>query len=454
MRITGFAEGFDAQAMVEALMAAARVPIETTNQLAYEQELKLVAWDRVEANLGALRGAASDLTSLSTWQQMATTSSSQSVATLSATSAAAEGSYSVHVSQLATSHRVGSDAQADITSALGLEGTFTVGGQEVTVEAGASLENIRDAINLAAHDMAEEDAVEATIVDTTLVLTRRQTGTTGISLADGTGDVLETLGVLDASKAVKNELQQGKDMQATVMNIPVTRSSNTGLDDIITGVTLDIVGEGDSTLTVGRDRSTVKSLINSFIGTYNATMEAIEAQGTGSVEGDDGFVPATLQGDSLLRSILSKSRSLITATSTDESLDETLDSLRKIGIATTGKENRLSLVDSEALDEALERDFDAVEDLFRSYDGGIMREFEDHVRSLTSAVDGAINRRQESIQNKVDRYDEKIAKMERSLESYEEQLWNQFTAMETTIAMMQQQSQYLTSILAFDKDED
>jgi flagellar hook-associated protein 2 len=446
MRITGFADGFDSEAMVSALMEVARSQQDRYNELAYEQELKLAAWNRVESSLGTLQDKAYDLTSMSTWEQMDTTASNSSVLSLSATTLAAEGNYDITVSKMAQAHRIGSDAQADTTSPLGLAGQFTIGGEPITIDTDASLENIRDAINLAAHSMADDEAVEATIVDTTLVLTRKQTGATQISLSDDSGDVLESLGILDASKAVKNELSVARDLQAQIMGIDITRSSNTNLDDIITGVTLDITGEGTSTFSVSHDRDSVKSLIQDFISTYNSTMEALESQGNATVGGDSDVVAATLQGDSLLRSIESKSRSLITGSDDTGTLADGLESLRKIGIWTSGKENRLSITDSAAFNDALENNFDDVEDLFRDYNAGIMRKFETYMKSLTSSVDGAVNRRQQGIQDRVDAYDEKIADMERSLTAYQDQLWEQFTTMETTIAGFQQQSNYLSSI--------
>lgn len=446
MRITGFADGFDSESMVTALMNVARSQQDRYNELAYNEELKLAAWNKVETSVGQLKSLSFQLTSYSTWGQMSATATNSAVLNATASSGASEGTYSVSVSKLAQSHRVGSDAQTSATVELGLAGTFTVGGQEVTVGIADSLETIRDAINQAALSMADEDAVRASIVDTTLVLTRKATGATEMALTDVTGDVLESLGILDATKAVKNELTAAQNLEAKVMGIDIVRSTNTKLTDVIGGVTLNLTAEGQSNFTIQHDRETVKSLILDFVDTYNATMESIEEQGKATVETDGGVTAATLQGDSLLRSIQSKSRSLLTADDTTGTLDSSLNSLRKLGIWTTSKENRLSVADSAALDDALADNFQGVEDLFRDYSGGIMRKFDDYLKSLTSAIDGTINRREQGIQDKVDGYDDKIAAMERSLTAYEEQLWNQFTAVETVIASFQQQSKYLTSL--------
>jgi flagellar hook-associated protein 2 len=446
MRITGFAEGFDSQAMVNALMEVERMPIYRLDEMAYYEEQKLSAWNGVESDVSKLETKVEQLTSLSTWEQMVATTENEDVLTLAADDNAAEGSYDIDVDHLATSHRIGSDAQTDAASPLGLNGDFTIGGEKVVVTADSTLADIRDAINLAAANMADDDKVQAAIIDTTLVIRRQATGSTEINLSDGTGDVLENLGVLDGTKTVKNELTQALDLAATVSGVDISRAENTGLEDVIAGVTLNIHDAGTTTFTVGRDRETVKSLINDFVSAYNATMAKVESAGEATVQSGEDVVPATLQGDSLLRSLQTRSRTIVTAADDSGTLDTNYNSLRKIGIWTTGRDNRLSVTDTEALDDALENHFDEVEDLFRDFNAGVLRQFDDYLDTLTSPMEGAINRRQQSIQSKIDGYSDKIGNLERSLDSYEEQLWEQFTTMESVIAGFQNQSAYLNSL--------
>jgi flagellar hook-associated protein 2 len=454
MRITGFADGFDTQSIVETLVEIERSKQDQYNKLAYYEELKLAAWDKVETSLGQLKSLSAQLTAYSTWQQMSATSQDASVVGVSATSDAAEGTYTAVVTKLAQAHQVKSDTQASATSELGLTGTFFVGGEEITVGSSQSLTDIRDAINLASLNMDDDEAVRASIVDSTLVLTRVATGSTEISLTDGTGNVLEALGILDATKSVKNELTVAQDLQASILGVDIVRSSNNDISDVIAGATLDFTGEGQTSFTIERDRDTLKSLISDFVTQYNTTMEAIEAQGAATVTTDEGVEVATLSGDALLRNIQSWSRKLITSGDETDTLDNALDSLRKIGIWTSGKENRLSFTDSMALDDALENNFGGVEDLFRDYDAGIMRKFDDYLRSLTSPADGSINRHQQGMQDKIDRYDDTIAKMASRLEDYEEQLWNKYAAAETIIAGLQSQASYVTALFAKNSSDD
>lgn len=445
MRISGFAEGFDTESMVSALMEVERTPLHRIQNDIYGMENELSAWNKVETSVGKLESAVQDLTSYTSWQQMSATAQDESVLTLSAATAAAEGKYDITVSQMAQSQRIASDAQADITSALGLSGDFTVGGQSISVATDDSLESIRDAINSASVNMDDDQRVQAVIVDTSLVLEREATGATDITLSEGTGDILETLGVLDASKAVKNELDAGKDLAANVSGIDITRSSNTNLTDVIAGVTLNVQSEGSTTFSIERDRETIKSLIDEFISAYNSTMQTVEGQGEANIDGTD-VEAATLQGDSLIRAMQARSRTLVTSTDDAGKLEESFNTLRKIGIGTSGEDNRISLTDSEALDSALQTNFDEVEDLFRDYDAGILRGLDDYLGTLTSAVDGGISRRQSGVEGRIDNQEDRMVDLERRLTSYEDQLRDQFGAMDSMIASLQQQTSFLSSL--------
>lgn len=451
MRISGFASGFDIESMVSALMEVERVPLKRAQNNIHELQADLSAWGSVDSSVGALESSVEELTSYSTWQQLAATSGNEDLLTLAAEDNAAEGNYDINVTTLAQSHRIGSDAQADTTSALGLSGDFTVGGENVTVASDDTLASLRDKINTAAASMGDAERVQAVIVDTTLVLEREATGATDISLGDGTGDILETLGLLDASKAIKNELTAGKDLAATVSGVDITRSSNTGIDDVIAGVTLNLHSVGTTSFSVERDRETIKSLIESFIAEYNSTMETMENKGAADVSGSE-VQAARLQGDSLLRSIQSSSRSLVTATDNSGILDADFNSLRKIGIWTTSENNRIALTDSDALDNALQNNFDEVEALFRDYDAGVLRELDNYLDTVTSTVDGSLSRRKTTIEDRIDTREDRISDMERSLSNYEDQLWNQFSAMESMIASLQQQSSFFSSFTSSGDD--
>lgn len=443
--ITGFSgSGLDIESMIQAVLEVERTPIYRLDNEIALAENKLASWGKVETSMSALQGKVQSLTSYSTWQQIAAESSDEQVAVLLADGGASEGRYDVQVTHLAASHRIRSDPQTDIASPLNLAGTFRLGGVDITVGSEDSLATVRDAINTAAATMADEERVRATIVDTTLVIEREQTGSTGIRI-DGDGDgVLQALGIVDASLTPLRELQAGRDLSASVNGIEISRSGNTGLTDVIQGTTLNLFREGEATITVARDTASIRTLIEEFVDAYNEAMSTIEAQSSFDVESQTAS--GALQGDSALRSIQSTMRRLATA-SDDGALEPDFNSLRKIGIWTTGESNRLEIVDGDRLDDALDNHFDEVEALFRDFDGGRLKEMDRYLDTQTRALDGAIANRQSTLQDQIETNWDRIQDIERRLEDYEENLWIKYAAMDQAIGQMNQQMEYVTNLL-------
>lgn len=443
--ITGFSgSGLDIESMIQAVLEVERTPIYRLDNEIALAENKLASWGKVETSMSALQGKVQSLTSYSTWQQIAAESSDEQVAVLLADGGASEGRYDVQVTHLAASHRIRSDPQTDIASPLNLAGTFRLGGVDITVGSEDSLATVRDAINTAAATMADEERVRATIVDTTLVIEREQTGSTGIRI-DGDGDgVLQALGIVDASLTPLRELQAGRDLSASVNGIEISRSGNTGLTDVIQGTTLNLFREGEATITVARDTASIRTLIEEFVDAYNEAMSTIEAQSSFDVESQTAS--GALQGDSALRSIQSTMRRLATA-SDDGALEPDFNSLRKIGIWTTGESNRLDIVDGDRLDDALDNHFDEVEALFRDFDGGRLKEMDRYLDTQTRALDGAIANRQSTLQDQIETNWDRIQDIERRLEDYEENLWIKYAAMDQAIGQMNQQMEYVTNLL-------
>lgn len=448
---TGASSGTDYQAMVDAILESERIPMYRLDNQAYEFEQTLNAWNTVDTSISSIKSKTSSLISYSNWEQMSYTNSNEDILSADVDDDAISSKYDIDVTQLARSHRIASDAQVDKTSELNLSGEFTIGGSEsVTIETTDTLENIVTKINAASTNLDEDEKVTASIIDTTLVLSRDATGLQDLKISeagDASNQVLRDLGLLSTvDGSVKNELQTGLNLEMTVNNIDVSRSSNTGIDDVIGGVTLNIDEEGTTLLDVGQDTDSIKTLIQEFVDAYNSAMETVETSSKVDVEAGETEASGLLQGESLIRSIKDRMRSLVTTVEIDsEKLDADFNSLRKIGIWTNSEDNRLA-IDEEALDSALKSNFEEVEDIFRSYDGGIVRELDEYLDGLTRPGDGSISRRQETLQNNIDDIDVDISEMEDRLTLYEQSLWEQFARMEEAMSKMQSGASFLASM--------
>lgn len=275
------------------------------------------------------------------------------------------GTYSVVVQQLATKHKIAADGVASKTGALGYSGSFTLQAADgsavsIAMDSDDSLTDLRDAINA----NKSTSGVTASIVQVSdssyqLILTSNNTGQ-AISMTDGGGGVLSSLGLTDSDGAVKNELVAVQKAIVEVDGVTITRSSNT-IDDAIEGVTLTLYSASPDTaisMEVSTDLSSIKSAITGFVDAYNeyrdfvVTQQATTSDGTASSD-------ATLFSDSLLRQIVrSVNSALNTSITTD---DGTVLSMASLGISFNSS-NELEL-DEDTLNSILSSDIDAVKQL-------------------------------------------------------------------------------------------
>ena len=225
---SGLTTGIDFQAVADAIIAAKQIPAdrisleisENAGKIAEYQTFRDLLKD-VKDSLSTLYGAVSIGNVDDIFQAkaaFATTTRSDGVAPaaasnllgLSITNEAALGNHTLEVLNIAKAHKVSSDVVASETTALGFAGTFTVKGVTISANATDTLQDIRDRINNANTGSAATK-VSASIVtagsgQNFLVLTADDTGTT-MTLADTSGTVLQSLGVLTGAAAIKNELQ-------------------------------------------------------------------------------------------------------------------------------------------------------------------------------------------------------------------------------------------------------
>jgi flagellar hook-associated protein 2 len=229
---SGLSSGLDYQSIVDAIVTAKKIPADRIQTEISSNADKIAAYqdfnnllNSLKDTLSTLHGEVSVDNSDDIFQAKAAFASTSrtdgnapaaagNLVGMAISNQAALGSHTLEILNIATAHKVSSDVVASQTSALGYAGTFTINGVSITANATDSLQDIRDRINNA--DTGDSaTGVRASIVTAAsgqnfLVLTADETGTT-MTLADTSGTVLESLGVLTSGgAAIKNELQAGR----------------------------------------------------------------------------------------------------------------------------------------------------------------------------------------------------------------------------------------------------
>ncbi len=218
---SGLGSGIDFQKVVEDLIAARRIPIDTIEGRITTNTDKIDALNTMKGFLTGLRDTLSTLRGaisvgnasnvFAATQVFASTSRTDgntpgaagNLVGASTTNAAAIGSRSIEVLRVATAQKVATNTYASQSTALNLTGSFEVNGSggkaTITVQAADTLQDIRDRINNANSGIAgtkvTASIVQASSTQFVLVLTAAETGKEFTVTEAGGGTVLSGLGI-------------------------------------------------------------------------------------------------------------------------------------------------------------------------------------------------------------------------------------------------------------------
>ncbi len=292
----------------------------------------------------------------------------------------------------------------------------------------------------------------------------RLTFTSGVEGNDGAFNVTESSGFGSLSDLMKEldrganqpdnsgVLVQAQNAQLKINGLTVERASNT-VTDIIPGVTVQLTGKTKPNtavkITVGTDFEKSSKKMQEFVDTYNEVLDFINEQskveveqGTGGKASETKVTAKALAGDSTLRSIRGRMRSILSQTV--DTGNQSFVMLAQIGID-ADRDGKLKF-DQSKFEEAVGKDAKAVTDIFSNSTSGIATKLMDTLDSFTDSVDGLIKSRTDGI-NRVKRdIDRQIERMEFRLVSYEENLRNRYAALAQIIGSMEAQRGALAAL--------
>ena len=191
--------------------------------------------------------------------------------------------------------------------------TYVAKGAAITVSSTHTLVNIAALINRGT--FAEGNEVTAGVVDRRLILTANNSGTHRSIVAahtSGTDNILLALKVVDSGGAYANVIQAPTNAAFTVDGISITRSQNSGLTDVISGVTLNLAADAagkNAALVVTRDTATIVAKLKALVADFNAANDYVTGQTAITKTADKKYTSGTLAQDS---NFVGLRRSLIT----------------------------------------------------------------------------------------------------------------------------------------------
>ncbi len=268
-------------------------------------------------------------------------------------------------------------------------------------------------------------------------------------------------------------ISTAQDAEILVNGIPLTRSSNT-IDDAIPGVTLSLKkpGQGNIKLSIEPDREKVKDSIIAFVGTYNRQMaqiniltrkdEAVLNEITYLKEEEREKAKerlGLLQGDVGLMQLKNTFQSIL-MNPYPTRLGQDLSLLSQIGISTNAQAGGLRGIDvsklrgyleinEQLLDTSLQKNFQAVKDLF-GYDSdgdlvpdsGVGVSMDTFLRPYVQ-TGGIISMKLSTLDTQISSTNRRIESYNQYLNRYEQDLKRKYGAMESTLNSLEKSSSAL-----------
>ena len=224
----------------------------------------------------------------------------------------------------------------------------------VSIDLSQSLSQIAQTINNAAAGTASV----VTVTDPITNASKQQLQLSGVTAYTDNNNVLANLGVTQNTLASGAELTQALDANFTIDNLSASRPTNS-FSDAISGVTVNLLTTGATSLNVASDTTSIKTNIQSFVSAYNDALDTIDGfsqYDSGSGKTGPLFGDATSQG--IYNDLVSNSNGVVTG------LPSNLSLLSQIGI-TTDTSDHLQINDA-ALSSSLSSNLSGVAKLFQA----------------------------------------------------------------------------------------
>jgi flagellar hook-associated protein 2 len=447
--VDGLVSGMDTSSMITSMMQIESQPQTMLKTKVDTAQIAVASYQSVNSKLSALKNAALDLQSLSTWRGIKPTSSSSSVtATATGGTNTQTGSLTFDVTQLAKAQastaRVASTG--DITTADSI--SVSVGGADpVTVTLGTdkSAKGVSDAINAAGLNI-KSSVVQTSSGDSVLQVTGTKTGAansftiSGLSTSGGTDVTFQ-----NAVAAQDAEIQVGGGDAATG-GYSVTSATNT-FTGLMNGVTLT-VGKVESgvTLNVDSDVSGMADKFQAFVDATNAALTEVSNQ-TAYDAGTKTASPLT--GDFMVRqlsqSILSQISQGLSYTNTTTATDGTTStgtvkfgSLAQLGIQ-LDKTGQLTF-DKDKFTAAYNADPSKIKAAGMAFGEQAYKLADTQSVNITSAI---TNRN-----NSIDSLNSQISDWDVRLDAKKAALTKQYADLETALGKLKDQSSWLSGQLS------
>jgi flagellar hook-associated protein 2 len=450
-------QGSSIDRLVSQYMSLEQRPLNDLKAKRDQLDVQKGVFNDLKSKIEGLQSAADDLaaTNDSVFDSHTATSSDSSFATATALSSAANGTYVLENVVLASAQRVQSSSLSRSWTSAGA-GSFTLNGTTINVSSGATLADLKYAINNATY--ASGKGVSATIVnvDSThsrLILSAQNTGAANaIQMVDVTGTTLSDLGITatDGSLVAGAELQAAGDASFTVNGVWITGQSSNTISDAVSGLTLQLnKAGGPVTLTVAGDTSAMNTKITTFLDKLNSLTDYLASKSAVTQGTDGNYTRGPLNGYSLYTSLKGSLASDMSTALSGVSAGLP-GRLADLGI-TMDSSLHFSVSDPTKLNSWLSNDTNAVANLFGGSAGVatlISKRLSPYVDVSASGAQSYLDREVDGIVSQQSSIDDREVTENERLAAKQKMYTDQFTRLQAALIQAVQMQQQIATMFS------
>ncbi len=311
----------------------------------------------------------------------------------------------------------------------------------MTINFDASTDSLQDVLNSinssAANVMATYNSLNNSIT-----LTNSNTGNTAITVKDVTGNFMAATGLSTGTFSAGTNLTYSVDNGPTITSLSNTITPQSSG---VTGLTVNAMGTGSTTVTVASDASAVQTAIQQFVTDYNTVQNLITTDTAVTTDSSGNVTTGILTGDDTVEGIATKLRSMVF--SPVSGLSGAITQLSQLGYDTNSSDNTLALTDSSALQNALSNNMNAVKAFFTTATTGVAAQFNTYLGATVggpeSGVEGTLPQVEDTLTAQSQNITTQIAAIETRVTADQARMVAEFTNMEQIRSQLNTDMTYL-----------
>jgi flagellar hook-associated protein 2 len=433
----------DFQQVITRAAAIASLPITQLQNEVTTLQSQSTSLSALQTSFAGLQSSLTSLeTALGTGSFTSTVSDSE-VASVGLTGSPMAGRFSVTVEKIGTlSSAMSKDGLTAITdiakTSLTEAASYTLKVDQASytiIPSSKSLSSLADAINSQLDAGVQANIVNVgsnSVPDYRLSVTGTKYGDLPIQLTADDGAL--------QGQALLDEGDTGEAVSYTVNGKPdIAVTSDSRTVSPAPGISLTVLEEGTTTVTVSRTAATVSSSLANFAKAYNSVVSELDK--------NHGEKNGALQGQSILKTVSDVLHTIAGYSSGSGNIQ----SLTQLGLKFE-QDGTLSF-DSATFSSASKNQFTALTDfLGTGKGGGFLKKATDTLKLLTASDTGVITQSLSMVSKQITRTNTAIDDRQDKVDALETRLQGQMAAADAAIAALEQQYSYFTNMITAMQD--